>query len=117
VLGPQEEDRLDWEVRSYWANCAWDMLGLPAALHPDAEVETEYAEDGSPARSGGRDLTIYFLLGAVGPCLACAWSSEPAVRRLGRIRKGRVLRRRPPGAEIGETDGERSVARGRSPSR
>jgi hypothetical protein len=43
--------------RSYWANCAWDMLGVPAALHADAEVEAEYAEDGSPARlsiEGGR---------------------------------------------------------------
>jgi hypothetical protein len=36
--------------RSYWANCAWDMLGIPAALHSDAEVETEYAEHDSPAR-------------------------------------------------------------------
>jgi hypothetical protein len=26
------------------------MLGIPAALHSDAEVETEYAEDGSPVR-------------------------------------------------------------------
>jgi hypothetical protein len=25
--------------RSYWANCAWDMLGVPAALHSDAEIE------------------------------------------------------------------------------
>lgn len=36
--------------RSYWANCAWDMLGIPAALHADAEVEAEYAEDVSPVR-------------------------------------------------------------------
>jgi len=36
--------------RSYRANCAWDMLGIPAALHSDAEIEAEYAEDGSPAR-------------------------------------------------------------------
>ena len=36
--------------RSYWANCAWDMLGVPAALHSDAEIEAEYAENGSPAR-------------------------------------------------------------------
>jgi hypothetical protein len=81
------------------------MLGIPAALHSDAEVETEYAEVGSPARSGGRDLTTYFLLGAAGPCLACAWSSEPAVRRLGRIRKGRVLRRRLPEQRSGRPMG------------
>ena len=36
--------------RFYWANCAWDMLGIPAALHSDAGIEAEYAGDGSPAR-------------------------------------------------------------------
>jgi hypothetical protein len=36
--------------RRYWANCAWDMLGIPAALHSDAEIVAEYAGDGSPAR-------------------------------------------------------------------
>ena len=43
--------------RSYLANCAWDMLGIPAALHSDAEIEAEYAEDGSPVDlsvDGGR---------------------------------------------------------------
>ena len=30
---------------AYWANCAWDMLGIPAALHQDAEIEAKY-EDG-----------------------------------------------------------------------
>lgn len=29
---------------AYWANCAWDMLGIPAALHADAEIEAYYAE-------------------------------------------------------------------------
>ena len=41
----------------YWANCAWDMLGIPAALHADALIGAEYAEDGAPARlsvEGGR---------------------------------------------------------------
>jgi hypothetical protein len=28
----------------YWANCAWDMLGIPAALHADAEIEAPYAD-------------------------------------------------------------------------
>ena len=41
--------------RSYWANCAWDMLGVPAVLHEDAEIEAEYAEDGSPARLSVED--------------------------------------------------------------
>ena len=24
--------------RDYWANCAWDALGIPAALHADATI-------------------------------------------------------------------------------
>ena len=43
--------------RAYWANCAWDALGIPAALRADAEIEAEFAEDGAPARlavEGGR---------------------------------------------------------------
>ena len=26
--------------KTYYANCAWDMLGIPAALHTDAVIET-----------------------------------------------------------------------------
>lgn len=25
--------------RDYWANCAWDALGIPAALHADATID------------------------------------------------------------------------------
>ena len=31
--------RLEAEDRTYWANCAWDALGIPAALHADARIE------------------------------------------------------------------------------
>jgi hypothetical protein len=55
--------------RPYWANCAWDMLGVPAALHSDAEIEAEYAGDGSPARLSvengrlrGDDGVVHFPL-------------------------------------------------------
>jgi hypothetical protein len=55
--------------RSYWANCAWDMLGVPAALHSDAEIEAEYTGDGSPAhlsvvngRLRGDDGVVHFPL-------------------------------------------------------
>ena len=34
--------------REYWANCAWDMLGIPAALHADARIEAACAEDDQP---------------------------------------------------------------------
>jgi hypothetical protein len=36
--------------RLYWANCAWDALGIPAALHADAEIAARAAEDGAPIR-------------------------------------------------------------------
>jgi hypothetical protein len=34
--------------RAYWANCAWDMLGIPAALHADARIEAHFADTGAP---------------------------------------------------------------------
>lgn len=30
---------------AYWANCAWDMLGIPAALHMDADIEAHFADE------------------------------------------------------------------------
>jgi hypothetical protein len=33
----------------YWANCAWDMLGVPAALGADAAIHATWAVDGAPA--------------------------------------------------------------------
>jgi hypothetical protein len=29
---------------TYFANCAWDMLGIPAALHTDAVIEAKFTE-------------------------------------------------------------------------
>jgi len=34
--------------RSYWANCGWDALGIPAALHADATIEATCAQSGDP---------------------------------------------------------------------
>lgn len=62
----------DFQVRSggvsYWANCAWDALGIPAALGAVAEVTAIYAEDRSPAslriaddRVEGRGV-VHFML-------------------------------------------------------
>ena len=31
-----------------WANCAWDMLGIPAALGADATIHASWAADGTP---------------------------------------------------------------------
>lgn len=30
--------------RSYWANCAWDSVGIPAALHADAVICACFAD-------------------------------------------------------------------------
>jgi hypothetical protein len=38
----------------YFANCAWDSLGIPAALHVDAEIEAECTQTGEPIR-----LSVY----------------------------------------------------------
>ncbi len=35
---------------SYYANCAWDALGIPAALHGSGLVESECAESHEPLR-------------------------------------------------------------------
>ncbi|MBI5032042.1 MAG: hypothetical protein HZB51_16035 [Chloroflexi bacterium] len=32
----------------YWANCGWDALGIPAALHSDATIQASCAENGQP---------------------------------------------------------------------
>lgn len=51
----------------YWANCAWDMLGVPAALGVDATIHATYAADGAPAevRVEGGEVTgdgiVHFL--------------------------------------------------------
>ena len=35
--------RVESDDRVYWANCAWDALGIPAALHADARIEAPLA--------------------------------------------------------------------------
>jgi len=36
--------------RTYYANCAWDMLGIPAALHRDAVIEAKFTESNDPVQ-------------------------------------------------------------------
>ena len=43
--------------RSWWANCAWDALAIPAALDVDADIEAEWMDTGEPVELrvvGGR---------------------------------------------------------------
>ena len=60
--------RVEANGRAYWANCAWDALGIPAALHADARIEAP-AGNGEPFRfaikSGrvtGWDGVVHFPL-------------------------------------------------------
>ena len=55
--------------KTYFANCAWDSLGIPAALHVDADVEAVCSQSGEPVtlqiRDGqvsGSDVRIHFLV-------------------------------------------------------
>ena len=55
--------------KTYFANCAWDTLGIPVALHADAEMEAVCAQSGEPirlrVRDGqleGTDALVHFLL-------------------------------------------------------
>lgn len=48
--GVETEFRVHAIDKTYFANCAWDTLGIPAALHTDAEIETLCAQSGEPVR-------------------------------------------------------------------
>jgi hypothetical protein len=55
--------------RIYFANCAWDSLGIPAALHTDAEIEAACAQSGDPIQLSvtdeqvrGSDALVHFLI-------------------------------------------------------
>ncbi len=41
--------------RSYFANCVWDALGVPAALHRDGDVQTTDGYSGEPMSVRVRD--------------------------------------------------------------
>ena len=55
--------------RTYFANCAWDALGIPAALNVDAEIEAVCAQSGDPillsvtgGQISGSDALVHFLV-------------------------------------------------------
>jgi hypothetical protein len=45
--------------RAYYANCAWDMLGISAALHADARIEAVYADTSEVARLSVADGHVH----------------------------------------------------------
>lgn len=60
--------RVTVDRTEYWANCAWDALGIPAALHRDATIAIEDPAGGTTLELGivgGQvvgDGRIHFLL-------------------------------------------------------
>ncbi|HEX6122908.1 MAG TPA: organomercurial lyase, partial [Ktedonobacterales bacterium] len=54
--------RVQAQGHAYWANCAWDMLGIPAALHADAELA---ARCGDPVDPAGTRVTLAVAGGRV----------------------------------------------------
>lgn len=51
--GVETRFRVQANNKIYFANCAWDSFGIPAALHIDAEIEATCAQSGEPI-----DLTV-----------------------------------------------------------
>jgi len=64
--------RVEADGRSWFANCAWDALGIPAALHTDAAVRSECPDCGEAlelqVRDGGlvrgAELLVHFVVPA-----------------------------------------------------
>lgn len=50
--------------KTYYANCAWDMLGIPAALHTDSVIEAVCTESNETVQLEIKDeqITNYQLL-------------------------------------------------------
>ncbi len=44
--------------KTYFANCAWDMLGIPAALHSDAVIEAVCTESNDAIQLEVRDGNV-----------------------------------------------------------
>jgi len=67
--GVETAFRVHANGRTYFANCAWDSLGIPAALHADAEVEAVCSQSGEPIHLAvanqqvrDSDALVHFLL-------------------------------------------------------
>ena len=54
IAAPFSAIRTGYEVwvgeRRYWANCAWDILGIPAALQCDAQMVATLPDNREQAR-------------------------------------------------------------------
>ena len=55
--------------KTYFANCAWDSLGIPAALHSNAEIEAACSQSNQPiqlnikdGKVSASDALVHFLV-------------------------------------------------------
>ncbi len=46
--GVETPFRVRVREKTYYANCAWDALGVPAALHQEATIEASDGHSGEP---------------------------------------------------------------------
>jgi hypothetical protein len=67
--GVETPFRVQANGKTYFANCAWDSLGIPAALHCDADVKATCTQSGDPitlqVRAGQiseSDVLVHFLV-------------------------------------------------------
>lgn len=68
----ETEHRVEAGGRSWFANCAWDALGIPGALHTDGAVHSRCPDCGEPleleVRDGelvrGAELLVHFVVPA-----------------------------------------------------
>jgi hypothetical protein len=75
MAGPFAATKTDYAVaagnRTYYANCGWDMLGIPMILTAPAEVRTKCTDCGSPMtidcdplRPPSENAVVHFLVPA-----------------------------------------------------
>ena len=67
--GVETPFRVQAHGQTYFANCAWDSLGIPAALQADAGIEAACAQSGEPIHlrvTGGQvqsaGALVHFLI-------------------------------------------------------
>ena len=63
--GVQTSFKVHANGKTYFANCAWDSLGIPAALHVDAEIDAECAQSGGKIRLTVSRQTVQHEAGLV----------------------------------------------------
>jgi hypothetical protein len=58
--GIQTQFKVNANGRAYFANCAWDSLGIPAVLHVDAHIEAACSQTADPIRLRIKDGRVSY---------------------------------------------------------